>query len=261
MPDFSSLPFWLFAPLFILVLAAAVAIGYLGHRRLRPVASERGETSPGSASVLSAALVLLALLLGFSFSMAMDRYETRRSLVIQEGNALGTAWLRIQLLDAPERAEMSQLLRLYTEDRVAWSLAPSEAQLGENTADLQRRLWVGVGSALRGSSPPLLSRGVMDSLNECFDLASARTSARSAHVPDTVLGLLLVYAILSMVMLGAVQGAELRPDWMQTGLLLVLMTLAYVIVLDLDRPRSGSIRVSQEPLVAVLRGMDARGAQ
>jgi len=82
-PDFSSLPFWLFLPLFIVVLAAAVAIGYLGQRRLRPVVLERGETSPESASVLSAALVLLALLLGFSFSMAMDRYETRRDLVIQ----------------------------------------------------------------------------------------------------------------------------------------------------------------------------------
>jgi len=214
------------------------------------------EPSEGSASLLSAALVLLALLLGFSFSMAMDRYEARRELVIQEANALGTAWLRIQLLDEPERAEMSKLLRRYTADRLSWSMSSKDLPLSEKTTELQSRLWVGVGSALRGQSPPLLSRGVMDSLNECFDLASARSAARTAHIPDTILTLLFVYAILSMVMLGSVLGSESRPDWLQTGLLLVLMTLAHLIVLDLDRSRTGTIQVSQAPLIAALKSMN-----
>jgi hypothetical protein len=85
---------------------------------------------------------------------------------------------------------------------------------------LQKRLWAATGVALRGDSPPLLARGVMDSLNESIDLASARTAARAAHIPDYVQWLLLVYAILAMAMLGTAPGggsdvlrifAPLRP--------------------------------------------------
>ena len=104
-------PLWVIGLLLLSALTVAVALGYAGQSRLQRRAGAGIEPSSGGAHLLSAVLGLLALLLGFSFSMAMDRYETRRQLVIQEANALGTTWLRVQLLDEPDRAAVGGLWR------------------------------------------------------------------------------------------------------------------------------------------------------
>jgi len=241
-------PLWAIGLLLLSALTVAVALGFAAQSRLQRMAGAGIEPTPGGAHLLSAVLGLLALLLGFSFSMAMDRYDTRRQLVIEEANALGTTWLRVQLLEEPDRALMSDLLRRYVDARLVWSNSTAESPPGVGTVVLQQQLWAATGVALRSDNPPLLTRGVMDSLNESIDLASARTAARAAHIPDYVQWLLLVYAVLSMAMLGTVLGSSLKLHLPQTALLLVLLTLAHLIVLDLDRPRAGSIQVSQQPM-------------
>jgi len=241
-------PLWAIGLLLLSALTVAVALGFAAQSRLQRMAGAGIKPTPGGAHLLSAVLGLLALLLGFSFSMAMDRYDTRRQLVIEEANALGTTWLRVQLLEEPDRALMSDLLRRYVDARLVWSNSTAESPPGVGTVVLQQQLWAATGVALRSDSPPLLTRGVMDSLNESIDLASARTAARAAHIPDYVQWLLLVYAVLSMAMLGTVLGSSLKLHLPQTALLLVLLTLAHLIVLDLDRPRAGSIQVSQQPM-------------
>lgn len=203
-------PLWAIGLLLLSALTIAVAAGYLGQSRLQRTSEAGTEPPPGGAHLLSAVLGLLALLLGFSFSMAMDRYDTRRQLVVQEANALGTTWLRIQLLDEPEKSLMSDLLRRYVDARVVWSNSTAESPPDVDAIALQQQLWTATGVALRSESPPLLTRGVMDALNESIDLASARTAARAAHIPDYVQSLLLIYAILSMAMLGTVLGTSLK---------------------------------------------------
>jgi hypothetical protein len=173
-----------------------------------------------------------------------------------KANALGTTWLRVQLLEEPDRALMSDLLRRYVDARLAWSNSTAESPPEAGAVVLQQRLWAATGVALRGDSPPLLARGVMDSLNESIDLASARTAARAAHIPDFVQWLLLVYAILAMAMLGTVLGNSLKLHLPQTALLLVLLTLTHVTILDLDRPRLGSIQVSQQPMEDLRQSID-----
>ena len=179
-------PLWAIGLLLLSALTVAVALGFAGQSRLQRMAGAGIEPTPGGAHLLSAVLGLLALLLGFSFSMAMDRYDTRRQLVIEEANALGTTWLRVQLLEEPDRALMSDLLRRYVDARLVWSNSTAESPPGVGTVVLQQQLWAATGVALRSDSPPLLTRGVMDSLNESIDLASARTAARAAHIPDYV---------------------------------------------------------------------------
>ncbi|PZO02363.1 MAG: hypothetical protein DCF28_08580 [Alphaproteobacteria bacterium] len=206
---------------------------------------------------MTAVLGLLALLLGFSFSMVMDRYETRRILVIEEANALGTTWLRIQILDAPERQTMSVLLERYVDARLVWSETGAEGPATPEAEALQRQLWTAMGDVLRSGNPPLLTRGVMDTLNESFDLAVTRQSARGAHLPDAVFYSLIIYAAVSMVMLGALLGAHRKPHRTQTMLLLVLLTLIHLVILDLDRPRAGNIQVSQQALIDLRQAMTA----
>ena len=249
-------PLWVVGLLLLSALTIAVALGYAGQTRLQRAADAGSEPPPGGAHLLSAVLGLLALLLGFSFSMAMDRYDTRRQLVVQEANALGTTWLRIQLLDEPDRTVMSDLMRRYVDARLGWSKSTAESPPEAGALVLQQQLWAATGVALRSDSPPLLTRGVMDSLNESIDLASARAAARAAHIPDVVQWLLLVYAILAMAMLGTVLGSSLKQHLPQTALLLVLLTLSHMVVLDLDRPRSGSIQVSQQPMEDLRQSID-----
>ena len=246
-----TFPLWIIGLFTLLALTGAVVLGYVSHILLHGKAGPEGESALGASHLLSAVLGLLALLLGFSFSIAMNRYDTRRDLVVQEANAIGTTWLRVQLLDEPERTQMSGLLRRYVDTRLLWSETEKNAPVEDSTKVLQQQLWEGTGRALRSESPPLLARGVMDSLNESFDLAAARKAARSAHIPDSVLYALLVFSLLSMVMMGAMLATTRKPHRTQTGLLLILLTLGQIIILDLDRPRTGTIQVSQQPLEAL----------
>jgi hypothetical protein len=107
----ATLPLMGIGLVILVALLAAATIGYRGHIWLR---QRRGETDTESHDhLLSAVLGLLALLLGFTFSLALNRYEARRDLVVQEANAIGTTWLRAQLLEPPNSAAMSNLLRSY----------------------------------------------------------------------------------------------------------------------------------------------------
>lgn len=240
----------------LVILAGAVALGYYYKLRLRRHAeAQPGDAKSGPDHLLTAALGLLALLLGFSFSMSLIRYETRRDLVVQEANALGTTWLRIQLLNEPDRSGMSSVMKRYVDARLLWSENPAEEAAGAGAIALQDELWASMGKAFRGDSPALLTRGVMDALNQSLDLALNRQALRSAHIPDTVLVVLLLYMVLSMVMMGSVMAASRQPHRAETSLLLILLTLAYVVIIDLDRPRAGSIQVSQQPMEQVQASM------
>lgn len=256
MVSLEPLPLLVIGLVIFLILAGAVALGYHGKVWLQRRSAPSDATKSGPDHLLSAALGLLALLLGFSFSMALNRFDTRRDLVVQEANALGTTWLRIQLLNEPDRSDMSQLLKRYVDARLIWSEVSADATDTGPAQALQDELWTAMGKALRGDSPALLTRGVMDSLNESLDLAAARKAVRSAHIPDTVLLVLLLYAVLSMIMMGSLLAVSRQTHRGETALLLILLTLAHMVILDLDRPRTGAILVSQQPMEELQRSMN-----
>lgn len=241
---FDAVPLIVAGPVILMLLLGGVELGYRGHSWLN---ADKAAGHGGPDQLLAAVLGLLALLLGFTFSLALNRYETRRDLVLKEANAIGTTWLRAQLLERPNRAAMSGLLRVYVDTRLKWSQADSHDNLA--TDAIQQKLWRQVGVAVRTDPSVQLSRGLMDAMNDSFDLASARVAMRQAHIPDRVLAILLLYAFLSAVMLGYILSANGRPHRIATAMLLALMTLALIVILDLDRPRTGAILVSQQPMI------------
>ncbi|TWB40574.1 uncharacterized protein DUF4239 [Nitrospirillum pindoramense] len=239
-------PLALVGLLFMATLAVGVEVGYRGQLWLS--ARNQGKGAPPD-HILSAVLGLLALLLGFTFSLSLNRFEGRRDLVVREANAIGTVWLRANLLEEPERQELRELLRRYVDIRLAWSDTDGADNDIAATSALQGQLWAVTGRAVRSDSSPLLARGLMDAMNDAFDLAGSRAAARAAHIPGRVLGVLLLYAALSMIMLGYMLAAGGRPHRLATTLLAALLSLAVVVILDLDRPRDGAIQVSQQPLL------------
>jgi len=239
-----------------LIVLALLAVGLEGGHLIRLALKRRNPTTAraeGPDQLLSAVLGLLALLLGFTFSLALGRYEASRDQVVQESNAIGTTWLRAQLLTEPNRTAMRDLLRDYVEARLEWSDANAAIPDMARTAALQAKLWTVIGTAIRTDPSEQLSRALMDAMNSSFDMASARVAARIAHLPDRVLLTLLLFAIISVGLLGYTMAINGRVHRAATGVLLVLLSLAFVTILDIDRPRTGAIQVSQQPMLD-LRG-------
>jgi hypothetical protein len=226
-------------------------------RRLVSARSEKPEHSQESYLV-GGMIGLLALLLAFSFGLALNRYEERRHLVIQEANAIGTSYLRAQLLDEPHRSRLSNLLVEYTDNRIKLGTASGEQlqpYLAENDK-LLTDIWAAVvaskESALRhGISTPLLM-----TYNEVIDLDTERKVSRMMRVPAEVLLMLYGFMLLTAAVLGYV--LEERRGRLEAAVLFMLLSLYVSIIADLNRPTSGNILESQEPMLMLQASLKAQ---
>lgn len=252
---FNYQPLWIVGLLLFVLLSAACAGGYWLHRQ--PARSSvADDDSKDEGFILSAVLGLLALLVGFTFSMALGRYETRRELVVQEANALGSALLVSQLLDEPARSQLPPLMRQYIGLRLSWHRdvhdASAAGQLLARITAAQSQLWTAVAAATRLNANPLLARGLVDHMTSAFDVASARKAEAEARIPARVLQVLALYALVSALMLGYVLAGGRKRHLLATSLLFLTLSMALALILDLDRPRRGAIQVSQQPMAELL---------
>ncbi|HVK52884.1 MAG TPA: hypothetical protein VM469_14230 [Pseudoxanthomonas sp.] len=249
--DFLTMPLWLIGLLLLILLVAAREVGAWARQRLKPTREDQDDTF-----AMNSVLGMLALLIGFSFSIAVNRYDSRRQAVVHEANAIGTTWLRTDLLQQEERTAMQEVLRRYVDARVRYGNASSgvaENEAFAKTEQLQAELWAVM---MRAAGPALdTPRGslLVTTTNEAIDLASERHAERQAHIPDRILRMLFLFALVSAALVGYERGTQRRA----TTLLLLLVALAGTLVLDLDRPSAGKILEPQEPMLALQRSMGA----
>jgi len=255
----SSTPLWLLTFLFYLVLLASQRAGMYLRRRQQAQARQRAadegkQVSSEDSFAMNSVLGLLALLIGFTFSLALNRYDSRRELVVKEANALGTTWLRTDLLPPAERAHMQDVLRRYVDARVAFGEArTSDEELVRyhQTELLQNELWsVMTGAVSTFQDTPRASL-VVSTTNDSIDLAAERLATRQAHIPPRILRLLLLFAVLAAAMVGYERASQPKA----TALLLLLFTLAVGLVIDLDRPSTGMTNVPQDPMIDLQRSI------
>ncbi len=198
--------------------------------------------------IVSAVLGLLALLMGFTFSLAVDRFEARRILVLEEANAIGTSYLRAQLLAEPDRSRMAQLLIRYTDNRIVLAKAKpghTDRLVAVNDA-LLTDIWAATSAAFEGIKGLPFSGAYLDSVNKLIDLDASRKAARAARVPPEVFAVLILYMVVTAGVLGYVlKGLRGR---LSGAFLLVLLTLSLVLIVDIDRPVLGGISESQLPM-------------
>jgi hypothetical protein len=201
----------------------------------------------------SAMMVLLALLLAFSFAMAEGRFDTRQQLVVDEANAIGTADLRSQMLTEPYQQEVRKSLRDYVDSRLAYYQAGIDPEklleTSARTNQLQKDLWAEAMAAADHSVTPVLIALFISSLNDVIDLSAKRDAARRNHVPEIVYFFLFVVAGLSISILGFGTGLGNHRHFYLTTLVAFLVASAILVVMDLDRPRRGIIEVSQQSMV------------
>ena len=244
-----ALPLWALGIITVVIVLLSVEVGWrLGNRNRQR--SEKEKEAPIGA-VVGATLGLLAFLLAFTFGMAATRYDTRRGAVLQESNAIGTTYLRADFLPEQQRDEVRRLLREYTALRAGGRSAIMSPQGMQKSAALQDQIWATAASAFEGKDS--VSTGLfIQSLNEMIDLDAVRITALRNRIPDTIWLMLLVVTIFSMAALGYQFGLTGVRNWTVTLLMTIAFTAVIVLIADLDRPQSGWVQVSQQPLLDLL---------
>jgi hypothetical protein len=232
----------------ILCLWLATQLGvYL--RRRRPLKdNERDDFGV----IQAATLTLLALIIGFSFSMAISRYDLRKTYEEAEANAIGTEWVRAGLLPAPDAAKVRSQLRRYTDLRIAFYRTRDEQelqQINNDTSNLQNEMWAAVQTPALSQPTPVMALAV-SGMNDVLNSQGYTQAAWWNRIPTSAWGLLIITAICCHVLVG--YGA--RGEKMSASLLIVLplvISISFLLIADIDAPRRGLIRVKPQNLVAL----------
>lgn len=238
------------------VVLGTTLVGSLVGSRLRAHA----ETLREPFGVLQAALLgLVALLMAFGLTMAVGRYDQRRTAVVDDANAIGTTYLRAQTLREPVRTQSIEALRDYTDAVIVYSetVPGSEEELAAiaEAERLQRTLWGLAGEALAESPTDSAPRLYVEALNEMIDEETVRISALDNRVPSEVLWIEIVGAAAALGLLALYLAILAR------GVVTVILAAGFVSVLlfitfDLDRPTRGFVTVPDAPLHALRASME-----
>lgn len=252
---FSTLSTWGLGFVLFAIVLGTTAIGLLVGRSLR----KHKETLKEPYGALQAALLgVVGLILAFGLTMAVGRYETRRSAVVDDANAIGTAYLRAQTLAEPQRSESLALMRQYTDAdlRLAHSVPNSPAARAA-VADgslIQRRLWNLAGQALDGAPNANSTRLYVDSLNSMIDMQTVRVASLNNRIPSEVLVLEIVGAALALGLL-ALYLAIVGRGVITVIFAAALVTMLLLVTFDLDRPIRGLITVPDAALTSLRASM------
>ena len=242
------------AGVFVLFAALSLTVYETGFRVGRWWQERTPDEKEGPTGMLVGSLLaLMAFLLAVTMGMASDRFDTRRGLVLDEANAIGTTYLRAEFLPDPQRDEVRGLLRVYAPLRV--NIADEEELFAQFRVSegIHARLWEITGE-LEVTEGDRVSFGLfVDALNETIDLHETRlTAIEYARVPETVLLLLILGSALTLGMVGYSAGLTRRRSPITAVVLVIVLGAVIMMVIDLDRPRSGFLQVSQQPMLDLI---------
>lgn len=252
---FFRLSTWELALIIFSVVFGVTLLGLAAGRYLR----RHSETLREPFGVLQAALLgLVALILAFGLSLAVGRYESRRAAVVDDANAIGTAYLRAQTLAEPVRSRSLALLVQYTDTsiRLSHTIPSSTAQqrvIADGDAQL-RMLWGLAGQALVAAPLASAPRLYTDSLNKTIDMQTVRVSVLNNRVPGAVLAIEVGGAAVALGLLAlylAILGRGVTTVLLAAG----LITLLLLVTFDLDRPTRGLITIPDTPLTSLRASM------
>lgn len=255
MIDFSAVPLWLIFLVSLGLIFGAVELGrWLGAR-------EKVRKSETITMLVGAVLGLLALIMGFTFSVALSRYEARLDAVLEEANAIGTTALRARLLPEPQASTSLKLLRDYVELRLDLTgKAASAAELAaaiERSNGIQESLWLEAKAAAAKDNAMVPSGLYIQTLNETIDSQEKRLTAFRNRVPGVVFVALYGIAILAAGFTGYSGWSEAQRSRVSDYLVYFVVAAVILLIQDLDRPGAGLISVSQQPLIDLSNSMAA----
>jgi hypothetical protein len=216
----------------------------IGARRLA-LDPEGGRS--GFGAVDGAVFGLMGLLVAFSFSGAATRFDTRRQLVVEETNAIGTAYLRLDLLPADAKRALQAKFREYLDMRIeVYEKLPDLAAAKESLAKanaLQGPIWSDAVAACKANANPQATMLLLPALNQMIDITTTRTMAAQMHPPATVFIMLAIAALASSLLAGDGMADGKTRSWIHMLAFAAIMAVTVYVILDIEYPRLGLIRV------------------
>jgi hypothetical protein len=212
--------------------------------------------------VVAALLGLLAFLLAFTFGMAGSRFESRRQLLLDEVNAIGTTYLRSGMMPEPQRTELRALLKDYVSVRAGLSDHPEELAAGiVRSEELLDRMWAAASVVAQADTHSEITSLMVDSLNETIDLHTKRVVfGLQYRIPFVIWVVLGLVAVLSMLATGYQFGLTGTRNLLISAVLGLSFSLVMLLIAGLDRGAEGNLRVNQQPLLELHEKLSREGA-
>jgi len=246
-----AVPFWAWSVGTILIVLVCIEVGYrLGADQRR----RRTHELESPVSAMSAAILgLVAFMLAFTFGIASDRFDARKTLVLDEAGAIRTAWMRAEFLPEPDRAEAGALLRKYLDDRIAAVQSRDNARIVAVMADakrIQNELWTMAVANARKDMNSDVAALYVEALNDVMTTHASRIAIGwHARIAATIWLVLYVLVALGMVGVGYQTGITGSPRSWGAPVLALAFSIVIVLIAALDRPSNALVPVPQWPLI------------
>jgi hypothetical protein len=238
----------------------SLAIGrWLGRRAI----ARHGSGLANVSSLETAVFALLGLLIAFTFSGALTRFDVRRAQAVDEANAIGTAYLRIDLLPAGAQPRLRETFKSYLDSRIATYrklpyVSAAREELARSQA-LQADIWSQAVEAMRMSESRVATEVlVMPALNQMFDIVTTRIVATQMHPPMIIYAMVVGLALASGLLAGYQTSADKRYDWIHNIGFAGVVAFTFYVILDIEYPRAGWVRIDaiDQVLVNLRAGMN-----
>jgi hypothetical protein len=231
----------------LLMVLLAIELGFLiGLLYNKRFGSDR--EAPLSA-ITGAHLALLAFIMAFTFNMAAEHFDARKKLVLEEANAIGTAYLRAILVPGPEGEEIARLLVDYSAVRAGES-GTTPARVIERSSELHSALWQQVQSFAGRRTPTEIDALLVSALNDVIDVHEKRVTAHlRSRIPDSVWGTICLLLVASMTAMGFFTSMNGKRNPIATTALAVSFSIVMFLIEDLDRPDVGLLRTDHSALL------------
>jgi hypothetical protein len=227
-----------------LLFVGMVAMQIAGHRYgIHRKDGDAAASSEGTAAVEATLFAMLGLLVAFTFSGADTRLDARRKLIIEETNAVGTAYLRLDLLRKEDEPILQDEMRRYVDSRLAFydQLLDFRAARAERnrSEQLQQEIWTHAVAASARAGDSRAALLVLQSLNAMFDVATERYAALRTHVPAAIFVLLIVMALACSFFAGIGMSKRRHPSYLHMIIFASVMAVTAYVILNLEFPRVG----------------------
>ncbi|GAA4055780.1 hypothetical protein [Flavobacterium chungnamense] len=238
---------WKISLILMFVTFALTVFGYkLGKLKLRKL---KATTSTESSSSFGSLSGLLFLLLAFTFSMSVTRYDTRRQIIIEEANTISTAILRADLYPEKERESFRNDFKQYVEARINYYNAGRDIEKikhsNRQSQAISTNLWKRASGLSRDYSNTDATRQMIPALNEMFDITTTRAAAEKAKVPDSIIWLLFLLAGIASFYSGYLAALKGNIDWLIEFVFCIMISITILFIFDLDRPFRGFVTLDE----------------
>jgi hypothetical protein len=241
----------MFHTLILFLVAGSLFVGMVlfqeAGRRIGVSRLAQGRKLSGTGAMEGAVFALLGLLIAFTFSGAAARFDARRALVVEEANDIGTAYLRIDLLEQEDQPALRELFCAYLDSRIETyrKLPDVDAATAvlATSAQLQGDIWTRAVAACRRQGNPSTTSLLLSALNSMIDITTTRTMSTQMHPPEIIFGLLFALSLGCALLAGYNMADAKGSSWAHMIGFAAMMAVTFYVILDIEYPRLGLITV------------------